>query len=47
MTCGVWQIITNICVTYVPKYFFYLNYNEAVIDKMSTFHEMAPNFTYS
>ena len=24
-----------------------LNYNQAVIDKISNFHESAPNFTYS
>ena len=29
------------------KGFLDLNINEAVIDKISNFHEIAPNFTYS
>ena len=29
-----------------PKEFLDLNFNEAVIDKMSIFHEIAPNSTY-
>ena len=33
----------NICA----KGFLDLNFNEAVIGKISNFHEIAPNFTYS
>ena len=29
------------------KGFLDLNFNQAVIDKISNFHEIAPNFTYS
>ena len=36
--CAVLQIITIICVTYEQKDFF---------DKISSFHEIVPNFTYS
>ena len=36
------QIITIICA----KGFLDLNFNEAAIDKISNFHEIAPNFTY-
>ena len=35
------------CHKYVKRVFLYLNFNYAVIDKLSNFHEMAPNFTYS
>ena len=49
--CGVRQIIiiiSFICVTYVQKdFFFNLNFNQAVINKISNFHEIAQNFTYS
>ena len=39
------QIITIIYVTYVTKGFLDSNLNKAVIDKISSFHEIA-NFTY-
>ena len=30
-----------------PKGFINLNFNSAVIDKISNFNEITPNFTYS
>ena len=47
MKCGVRQIIiiTIICVTLCAQGFLDLNFNQAVIDKISIFHEIAPNFT--
>ena len=38
---GMWKIITVICVTYVQKDFLIRN---AVIDKISIFHEIATKF---
>ena len=36
-----------ICVTHVQKGFFLdSNFNQAVINKISNFHKIAPNFTY-
>ena len=43
--CAVLQIIT-IIVTYVQKNSNSI-FNQAVIDKISNFHEIAPNLTYS
>ena len=34
--------LSQLYVTYVQKIFFDSNFNKAVIDKMSFFHEMAP-----
>ena len=36
-----------ICVTHVQKNFLNSSFNEAVIDKISNFHDIAPNFTFS
>ena len=45
MKCGVWQIITIICVTKAQND---PNSNYAVIDKIPIFlKELAPNLTYS
>ena len=44
--CGVWQIITIMFVTHIER-FIDLNFNKAVIDKISNFHEIAPNSAYS
>ena len=44
---GVRKINIVICVTYVQKDFIDSNFNQAVIDKISNFHKIAPNFTYS
>ena len=43
------RLFTIICVsvTYVQNKFLDSNFNQAVIDKISNFHEVAPNFTYS
>ena len=45
--CGVWQIITVVCVTYVQKELLDLNFNEAVINKLPNFYEITLNFTYT
>ena len=48
MKYGMQKIITVICVTYVQKDFTIQTLIlKAVIDKISIFHEIAPNFTYS
>ena len=44
---GVWMIITVICVIYVLKNFLDSRFSQAVIDKISIFQEIAPNFTCS
>ena len=36
---GVWQVVTIKCVTYVKKVLD-LNFNQAVFDKISIFHDM-------
>ena len=36
----------NMCHTCATE-FLDLNFSSAVIDKISNFHEVAPNFTYS
>ena len=47
MKCDVRKIIIVTCVTYVQKDFLDLNFNQAVIVKISIFHTIDPNFTYS
>ena len=42
--CGAWQRITIIYVTYVQRNISDSNFNKAVIDKISNFHEIAPKF---
>ena len=44
MCCAVLQIITIICVTHVKKN---LKFELQVTDKISNFHDIAPNFTFS
>ena len=43
---GVRQIITIACVTLCANEFLDSNFDQAVIDKISIFHEMATNCTY-
>ena len=45
--CDVLQIIIIICVARVQKNFLSSSFNYAVIDKISNFHDIAPNFTFS
>ena len=40
-------MITIMCVTHVQKNFQIQTFTKAVIDKISNFNEIAPNFTYS
>ena len=44
--CGVQWLITSICVTLWAKGFLDPNCNEAIIEKISIFKEIPPNFTY-
>ena len=46
MKCGVRQIITIICVTYVQKHVKIRTLIKQLFNKISIFHEMVPNFTY-
>ena len=47
MKCGMRKIITVIVLHVCAKGFLDLNFNKAVIQKISIFHEIAPKFTYS
>ena len=47
MKCGVLQIIKLYVSHICAKEVLDLNLNLAVIDKISNFKEIAPNFTYS
>ena len=42
-TVGIYNYMCHKCA----KGFLDSNFNQAVIDKISSFHEIAPNFTFS